>query len=86
MHRENASRPFCVGVVVATVAVEATFATRGEPPLPQPAASSEDAETATTDPTISGRRQRTISSSFHSTASKAHHRNLNVRALKLRRC
>jgi hypothetical protein len=74
-------------VVVAAVVEEATLATRGEPPpLPQPAASSEKAATATTEGRMSGRRQRMMCGSFQSRTGKAHHRNLNVSALKLRGC
>jgi hypothetical protein len=45
-------------VVVAAVEGEATFATPGEPPLPQPAASTANATTATTELTMMGHRRR----------------------------
>jgi hypothetical protein len=58
MQRAKAIAPFCV-VVVATVVDEATLATPGEPrPPPQPAASSENALTATTALAIGKRRPR----------------------------
>jgi hypothetical protein len=88
MQREKATAAaasFCV-VVVAAVMEEATLATLGEPPPPQPAASSENATTATTDVRMTGRRQRTMFGSLQSRAEKAHHRNLNVSALRLRGC
>src|SRR5262249_9196614 len=58
MHWENASRPFCVvaDVVVAAVVDDATFATLGERPPPQPAARSENATTVTAALRMSGRR------------------------------
>jgi hypothetical protein len=68
------------------VVEEATFATPGELPPPQPAASSEHAAAATSDAMMSGGRERSMFGSFQSTASKAHHRNLNVLALRLRGC
>jgi hypothetical protein len=79
--------PFCVVVaaaVVEAVVEEATLATPGEPPLPQPAASSEHAASAKTEARISGGRHRTIFGSFQSRARKAHHRNLNESPLCLR--
>jgi hypothetical protein len=84
MQREKATAPFCV--VVAAVVAEATLATPDEPPPPQPAASSENAATATTEARMSERRQLTMFGSFQSRARKAHHRNLNVSALRLRGC
>src|SRR5215831_473516 len=60
MQREKATATaasFCV-VVVAAVGEETTFATPGEPPLPQPAASSANATTATTELTMMGHRRR----------------------------
>jgi hypothetical protein len=85
MQREKATNPFCV-VVVAAFVEEATLATPGEPPPLQPAANSEDAATATTEVRMSGRRQHMIFGSFQSRARKAHHRDLNVSAPRLRGC
>jgi len=56
MHWEKASRPFCVVVVVAAGVEDATLAIPGEPLPPQPAASSENATTATTALKRSGQR------------------------------
>jgi hypothetical protein len=86
MHWEKATSPFCVVGVVAAGVEDATLATPGEPPPPQPAASSENAATATTAVKMSERWQRTMLGSFQSRAMEAHHRNLNVTALKLRGC
>jgi hypothetical protein len=79
--------PFCVVVAAAVVEAaveEATLATPGEPPLPQPAASSGHAATATIETRMSGGRHRTIFGSFQSGARKAHHRNLSGSPLCLR--
>jgi hypothetical protein len=88
MQREKASSPFPLCVVVVAAAVEeATLATPpGEPPLPQPAANSDNAATAMTEVRMSGRRQRTMFGSLQSRARKAHHCNLNVSAPRLRGC
>jgi hypothetical protein len=69
MQREKATSPFCL-VDVAAVVEEATLATLGEPPA-QPAASSEDAATATTEARMSGRRQHMIFGSFQSRARES---------------
>jgi hypothetical protein len=66
MQLEKASRPFCVVVLVAVVVLEATLATPEETPPPQPAASRENAATATLEATMSGRRQRIMFGSFQS--------------------
>jgi hypothetical protein len=87
-----ASLPFCVVgvpvcvVVVAVLVEEATFATPGELPPPQPDVSREDAATATTEARVSGLRQRMRFASFHARARKAHHWNLNASALRMRGC
>jgi hypothetical protein len=86
MQREKATNPFCVVVVVTAVVEEATLATPGEPPPLQPAASSEDAATTMTEARMSRRGQHMILRSFQSRAPKAHHRNLNVSAPRLRGC
>jgi hypothetical protein len=56
MQREYATAPLVVVVAVADVA---TLATPGEPPLPQPVASSDKAAMATTEMGMNGCRQRT---------------------------
>jgi len=66
MQREKATATaasFCVVGVVAVVE-EARFATPGEPPLPQPAASSENATTATTELRMMGHRRRMMCGPF----------------------
>jgi hypothetical protein len=86
----NPTSPVDCGLVPAEgpatfVDVEPVATAGGFPP-PQPAASSEHATTATTDAMMSGGRERSMFEAFQSTASKAHHRNLNVSALRLRGC
>jgi hypothetical protein len=58
MQRANATSPLWGVVTVVVPVEEATLATRGEPPPPQPAASSENATAATIEARNSGRRQR----------------------------
>src|SRR5262249_10110690 len=88
MQREKATScgvAFCV-VVVAARREEGRLATLQEPPLAQPAASSENEATATIEVRISARRQPMRSVPFSREQAKAHHRNLNVLALRLRGC
>jgi hypothetical protein len=55
MQRAKATAPF-PGVVATDVVEDATLATPDEPPLPQPAATNENAKIETTETTMSVRR------------------------------
>jgi hypothetical protein len=63
--------PLAEGLTVVVVVEEATFATPGELPPPHPAASSDNAATATTEARMSGLRQRTMFGSFRSRARES---------------